>query len=249
MHQLSGSQCNRAELEQRFKLPVFTVSAVDFQRLAGLRTSDGDSTWCVRTATATAAAALRGEEMRWEVSESEHHFVSTLRAHLRRAAPARPRRSDVEGTEVPSLRRFLSEATLRRRKVAMKQKVEALRNFTDNMDSYLADGGTESAAMRDAARVVFDKHASGLPAQLSALEDTLVGALAANVASAVGPQLKAGAAEATNECLSTCIGWRDGAQRMHWRVRALQNCAHLLLAQPRWRCSRNAQLSKTLPPL
>lgn len=38
---MSGDRCNRAELAARFKLPIYTISACDFQKLAGVRTQDG----------------------------------------------------------------------------------------------------------------------------------------------------------------------------------------------------------------
>lgn len=41
MGRAAGDEVDRAELESRFSLPVFCVSAIEHQKLSGVRTADG----------------------------------------------------------------------------------------------------------------------------------------------------------------------------------------------------------------
>jgi len=43
MAQAAGERADRAELRRRYCLPVFTVSAIDYQKLTGVRASDGEA--------------------------------------------------------------------------------------------------------------------------------------------------------------------------------------------------------------
>ena len=173
MHTASGMRSDRAALEARFRLPVFTLSATDFQKLSGLRPLDGESLW-----------------------------------------------GDVEGTEVPALRRFVYEAAVRRRKATIQKQVDAMMQFIAGMEGFLGDDGTADSGKRDAARKAFEAAAGPLRAALDGVKQRFSQALVDMVKQAVGPQLRSGAEEASKECCATAVGWRAGSAAkgpgMHW---------------------------------
>jgi hypothetical protein len=115
--------------------------------------------------------------------------------------------SDAEATELPALRRFVHEATLRRRRLHIVKHTDALCAFADAMQSYLEDNGTSDGSTRAAAKAAFDAQAAALSAALAAPRKALGAALAKHVAAGVGPQLQSGAADATKECVTTVTGW------------------------------------------
>jgi hypothetical protein len=178
MSAASGETPDRAALRARFSLPVFTVSAIDFQKLSGARTADGPpEVW-----------------------------------------------ADAEATEVPALRRFIREATLRRRKATIGRHADALVAFADSIGSYLRDDGTSDAGQRDAARAAFDAQAAALVASLAAPQAQFASALAVHVKGAIGPHLQAGADDAAKACSDTARSWSGSWSRggggggggLHW---------------------------------
>jgi hypothetical protein len=115
--------------------------------------------------------------------------------------------SEAEATELPALRRFVHEATLRRRRAHIVKHTASLCAFADAMQAYLEDNGTSSGSTRAAAKAAFDAQAAALATALAAPRAALGAALAKHVAAGVGPQLQTGAGEATKECVATVAAW------------------------------------------
>jgi hypothetical protein len=68
----SGSQRSREELRQRFHLPVFTVSGMDFQKLSGVRKSDGGPKVTPSLSPRPPSAGERSKRVIWSNDSRMH---------------------------------------------------------------------------------------------------------------------------------------------------------------------------------
>jgi hypothetical protein len=201
-------------MEQRFQLPVVTVSSMDYQKLAGVRDTELDGPPAVWGNQATSTAADGGGFVVVDDDDDEDAGGEG------EAAAAARHEIALEGTEVPRLRRLLLEMTLKARATNSRRHVERLVAFGAGLETMLQPPSQhgQQAARRAAVRAAFEQAVASAPEELAALVGDLDQALATAFNTAVAPQLGAGAAEASKEAHGKAVVWGRGQREggMHW---------------------------------
>mmetsp|Transcript_19729 Transcript_19729/g.54804 ORF Transcript_19729/g.54804 Transcript_19729/m.54804 type:complete len:1112 (-) Transcript_19729:310-3645(-) len=173
MQRMSGAAVNREELRAKFHLPVFTVSGMDFQKLSGVRETDGEAkVW-----------------------------------------------TDIEGTEIPALTRYVHNAALQKRRTAIRTHAEAIVNLCDSIHAVATDDSSKDAELLCRVKQAFTQAVSTrISRGTQELLEEFDLAVKASFASLIGTQLLLGAEAATKEVMTTVQGWgrkpREGG--MQW---------------------------------
>ena len=238
-----AGEADAAALTARFELPVFAVSSVDYQKLAGLRPGDGPPrVW---------RAGGEGHGRQLEPSTSLLGAVPAGARRRRVASRASLGTCGGRRSLPPPLPRLLPlllipptplrQALVRRREISLRRCL-GMRDFARSSLTLLEcesrlpqawsrgmaqatrprrvpDMGIRvTQATRDSLRAAYDQRAAEAQRRLKAACKAAEDAVRASFDTQVAPQLQQGAASAASEALSTAGAWGISVTQggLHW---------------------------------